>query len=198
MNSETCTKEMPPLRDYELLGLIAEGSMASVYRGRRRQDGQPVAVKVPHPAVANNETLLERFRTEFRTGRELHHPNIVRTLDFGEEGGTCYLVLELVEGPDLWQLIMSRGQLPEAEAVAIIVQAARGLDEAHRHGVIHRDVKPDNILLGPGRAGQAGRPRADQGAGERTEPDLPSEGSGDAELHVPGAVHRGPQRRRPL
>jgi serine/threonine protein kinase len=147
MDLETCTQAIPRLRGYELLGLIAEGSMASVYRGRRWQDGQPVAIKVPHPAVADNENLLERFRLEYRAGRELDHPNIVRTLDFGQEGGTCYLVLELVEGSDLWRRIERRGRLPEAEAVAIIVQAARGLHEAHKHGIIHRDVKPDNILL---------------------------------------------------
>src|SRR5215471_20652469 len=120
MDSETCTQALPRLRGYELLGLIAEGSMASVYRGRSRKDGEPVAVKIPHPAVADNENLLERFRLEYRAGRELDHPNIVRTLDFGQEGRTCYLVLELVEGSDLWRRIESRGRLPEAEAVGII------------------------------------------------------------------------------
>lgn len=147
MDSATCTQDVPTLRDYELLGLIAEGSMASVYRGQRREDGRLVAVKIPHPSVAGNEILRQRFQTEYRVGREMDHPNIVRTLDFGQDGRTCYLVLELVDGPDLWERITRQGRLPEAEAVAVIVQVSRGLHEVHKHGVIHRDVKPDNILL---------------------------------------------------
>ena len=121
--------------------------MASVYRGHRRRDGQPVAIKIPHPSVAGDEILRERFRTEYRAGRELNHPNIVRMLDFGQESGTFYLVMELVDGPDLWQRLREEGPLPEAEAVGIIVQIAQALHEAHKHGYIHRDVKPDNILL---------------------------------------------------
>src|SRR5262245_39187039 len=147
MNAETCAQAVPALRDYKLLGLIAEGSMASVYRGHRRRDGQAVAIKIPHPSVAGDEILRERFRTEYRAGHELNHPNIVRTLDFGQESGTFYLVMELVDGPDLWQRLREEGPLPEAEAVAIIIQIAQALHEAHKHGYIHRDVKPDNILL---------------------------------------------------
>src|SRR6266511_1285771 len=134
MDSATCTQDVPALRDYELLSLIAEGSMASVYRGRHREDGRPVAVKIPHRAVSGNVVLRQRFQTEYRIGRELDHPNIVRTLDFGQEGGTCFLVLELVDGPDLWERITRQGRLPEAEAVGIIVQVAHGLHEVHKHG----------------------------------------------------------------
>src|SRR5213075_3011071 len=95
MDVATCTQDVPVLCDYELLSLIAEGSMASVYRGRRREDGLPVAIKIPHRAVAGNEVLRQRFQTEYRIGRELDHPNIVRTLGFGQESGNCFLVLEL-------------------------------------------------------------------------------------------------------
>jgi serine/threonine protein kinase len=153
MNPATCTQNLPDLRDYELLGRIADGSMASVYRGRRREDGRLVAVKIPHRAVSGNKVLRQRFQNEYRIGRQLDHPNVVHTLDFGQEGGTCFLVLELVEGVDLWERVARRGPLPEAEAVNIIAQVARGLHEIHKYGVIHRDVKPDNILLAPG--GQA-------------------------------------------
>jgi serine/threonine protein kinase len=138
---------MPDLRDYEVLEKIAAGSMAAVYRGRRRDDDTPVAIKIPLPSVVDNPVLLERFQQEFRAGSTLNHPNIVRVLDCGQEDRTFYLVMEFVEGQDLWQRIEGAGRLPEAEAVDVIVQAARGLHEAHRHGIIHRDVKPDNILI---------------------------------------------------
>lgn len=147
MQSTAGTQDVSTLQDFELLDLLGEGSMASVYRAKRKEDGRLVAVKVPHPSVSGNQVLLERFRTEYRVGRDLDHPNLVRTLDFGQDDQTCFMVLELVEGPDLWQRIQQQGRLTEAEAVAIIVQVARGLHEVHKHGIIHRDVKPDNILL---------------------------------------------------
>jgi serine/threonine protein kinase len=141
------SSQLPPLGDYEIVDRIAEGSMAWVYRGRHRETGAVVAIKVPLPSVAGDPVLHERFRNEFRAGSSLRHPNIVQVLDFHEEGPTCYLVMEHVEGPDLWERIQQRGRLPEEEAVEIIVQVARGLHEAHKHGIIHRDTKPENILL---------------------------------------------------
>jgi serine/threonine protein kinase len=143
----TRPRTLPTLRNYELLDRIAEGGMATVYRGRDRRSGAVVAIKIAHPGVADDKVLAERFRNEFRAGSVLNHPNIVRTLDFGQEEQTLYLALEYVEGLDLWDQIARRGRLPEAEAVDLIVQVARGLHEAHRHGFIHRDIKPDNILL---------------------------------------------------
>jgi serine/threonine protein kinase len=137
----------PVLCDYEVLDKIADGSMACVYRGRRRRDGTLVALKVPLPSVVNNPVLLERFQQEFRAGSTLCHDNLVRALDFGQEGETFFLVMEFVDGQDLWERIVQGGRLPEAEAVQILCQAAQGLDAAHKHGLIHRDVKPDNILL---------------------------------------------------
>jgi serine/threonine protein kinase len=147
MESTRCPKELFGLRDYEILEKIAEGSMASVYKARRLADKALVAIKVPLPAVVNNSVLRERFRQEFSAGKRLNHPNIVRTLDFGQTRSTFYLVLEFVTGQDLWQRIRNEGRLPEREAVRIITEAALGLHEAHQHGIIHRDVKPDNILL---------------------------------------------------
>ena len=153
MREQSSLKELPNLRDYELLAPLAEGSMAQVYKARRRNDGTVVAVKVPLPNVANNDVLRERFKNEFRVGKSLDHPNIVRALDFGQEGSIYYLVMEFVEGQDLWQRIEEVGRLPEKEAVELIVQAARGLHEAHKNGIIHRDVKPENIMLdGAGKA----------------------------------------------
>jgi serine/threonine protein kinase len=91
--------------------------------------------------------LRQRFQEEFRVGSTLRHPGFVRALAFGQEGATYYLVMEYVDGGDLWQRLEQGGPLPEREAVHVIVQVARALHEAHRHGIIHRDVKPDNILL---------------------------------------------------
>jgi serine/threonine protein kinase len=147
MELKVARSRLPELRDYEVLEQIAAGSMATVYRGRQRDSGAPVAIKILLPAVAVNPVLLERFQQEFRAGSTLKHPNIVRTLDCGQVGPTLYLVTEFVEGQDLWQRIENAGRLPEAEAVDLIAQAARGLHELHKHGILHRDVKPDNILI---------------------------------------------------
>jgi serine/threonine protein kinase len=147
MESTLSRPDTLELQNYELLDVIGEGSMACVRRGRRRADGLPVAIKVPYQAVMGNKILRERFHQEFRAGQQLNHPNIVRAIDCFEEAGNCFLVMELVDGPDLWQRITSQGRLPEAEAIGIITQIAQGLHELHRHGIIHRDVKPDNILL---------------------------------------------------
>jgi serine/threonine protein kinase len=153
MITTTPQTDLPELEKYEVLGKIADGSMASVYKARRREDDTLVAVKIPSPAVTRQATLFERFQKEYRAGNSLCHPNIVRALDFGQEGPTVYLVMEFVDGPDLWQRIEQSGRLPEKEAVGIIAQVGEGLQEAHKHGIIHRDVKPDNILLAPdGRA----------------------------------------------
>jgi serine/threonine protein kinase len=147
MRSTTSLPQLPGLRDYEILEKIAEGSMASIWKARHRNAGTLAAVKIPHTHVMSNRVLRERFRKEFRAGNVLNHPNIVRMLDFGEEGDTFHLVMEYVDGSDLWERISREGRLPEGTAVDIIVQAAKGLHEAHQYGIIHRDVKPDNILL---------------------------------------------------
>ncbi len=145
----TAPGTLPVLRDYEVLEKIADGSMASVYKARHRESGDVVAVKLPCAAVAKNPVLLQRFQEEFRVGSTLRHPALVRALEFCREETAFYLVMEYVDGPDLWQRVQEGGPLPEAEAIRIIVQVAHGLHEAHRHGIIHRDVKPDNILLAP-------------------------------------------------
>src|SRR5207244_2625913 len=108
-------KDWPALAKYEILSKIADGSMAAVYKGRHREDGTLVAVKVPNKAVEQNATLRGRFQQEFRVGSSLSHPNIVRALDFGREGPTFYLVMEFVDGPDLWERIEQAGRLPEKE-----------------------------------------------------------------------------------
>src|SRR5262245_57398511 len=134
MPATICPKELSGIKEYEILEKIADGSMASVYKARRQADNALVAIKVPLPAIMNNKVLRERFRQEYSAGKRLNHPNIVRTLGFGRTESTVYLVLEFVNGQDLWQRLRKEGRLPEREAVRVISQTGLGLHEAHQHG----------------------------------------------------------------
>jgi len=133
--------------NYDLLEKIAEGGMGSIYRGRHRETGLIVAIKIMPAHTASNPVLLMRFEQEFRAASRLDHPNIVRALDFGESGDTPYLVMEFVEGESLGQKLERDGRMSEAEAIRIIAQIAQALHRAHKQNLVHRDVKPDNILL---------------------------------------------------
>ncbi|HQR07099.1 MAG TPA: serine/threonine-protein kinase [Gemmatales bacterium] len=141
-----------PLRtvgDYDLLSKIADGGMGSVYKARNNLTNDIVAIKIVPANMANNTVLLRRFEQEFKAASTLDHPNIVRALDFGYDNASPYLVMEYVDGETLGQKIDHQGRLPEKEAVRIIAQIAQGLHKAHSHGMVHRDVKPDNILIRP-------------------------------------------------
>jgi serine/threonine protein kinase len=133
--------------NYELLSKIAEGGMGSIYKGRHKETGETVAVKIMHPHMATNEVLLKRLEQEFKAASRLNHPNIVRALDFGQSGGEPYLVMEFVDGESLGQKLEREGRMSEAESIRLIAQVAQGLHRAHKQKLIHRDVKPDNILL---------------------------------------------------
>ncbi len=133
--------------DYELLEKIADGGMGSVFRARHRVTGQMVAVKTVAPFVAADPVLSRRVEQEFRAARSLDHPHIIRSLDLGMDGLAPYLVMELVEGESLGDRIERAGPLPEAQAVAIILQIAEALHTLHQRNTIHRDIKPDNIML---------------------------------------------------
>jgi serine/threonine protein kinase len=135
------------LGKYELLEKIGEGSMAAVFKGREQATGRLVAVKVASQWLRGDPVLLKRFEQEFRTAHSLHHPHLVHALEYCPDAETPYLVMEFVDGRDLWKRIEAAGRLPEAEAVRLIVQVAHGLHEAHKHGIIHRDIKPENILV---------------------------------------------------
>jgi serine/threonine protein kinase len=97
--------------------------------------------------MASNPVLLKRFEQEFRAASRLDHPNIVRALDFGEDGDQPYLVMEFVEGESLGQMLEREGRMREKDAISVIAQVAQGLYRAHKQNIIHRDVKPDNILI---------------------------------------------------
>jgi serine/threonine protein kinase len=149
MAIKTTSSAFPKTGPYEILSKIAEGGMGSVYKGRHSSTGDTVAIKVVTPEVAANPVLVERFKQEYRAAKGLVHPHIVRAIDFGFSDSTLYMVMEFIDGPSLGQRLDQEGRLPEAEAVRLIVQAAEALHLAHQHQIIHRDVKPDNILIAP-------------------------------------------------
>ncbi len=144
---------IPESARYEFFEPIGTGGAGTVFRGRDRITGLPVAIKVLKAALTESPQQHYRFAQEFRAATRLEHPNIVRALDFGTDGSLSFLVYDLVDGQSLGDRIEKSGKLPEREAVRFITQIAQALHYAHQRRVIHRDVKPDNILILPdGRA----------------------------------------------
>jgi len=132
---------------YDIVSKIAEGGMGTVYKGRNRNTGEIVAVKVIAPATAKNPILLQRFEQEFRAAKVLDHPNVVKAIDYCGALPHPFLVMEFVDGLSIGQRIEQRGAYAETEAVRLIGQVCDGLQRAHKQGLVHRDVKPDNILV---------------------------------------------------
>jgi serine/threonine-protein kinase len=134
---------------YELEQKIGEGGMARVYRGRDLRLNRRIAVKVLHSHHAADAGFLRRFHHEAQAAANLHHPSVVDVYDVGQDGDIHYIVMEFVEGSDLKTLILRGGALPIEQALTIAADAADGLEAAHRLGLIHRDIKPQNIIIGP-------------------------------------------------
>jgi eukaryotic-like serine/threonine-protein kinase len=135
---------------YEIVGKIGRGATSVVYLGRHRRLDFQVAVKVLGPqSIAQMPQLLEQLRSEAALLAQMNHPNIVRLWDLEDEGPVCCLVLEYVSGGTLADLIRDKGPIPPRFACDIIRQAIEGLAEAHKFGIVHRDVKPGNLLLAP-------------------------------------------------
>ncbi|MEG1870655.1 MAG: protein kinase, partial [Peptostreptococcaceae bacterium] len=134
---------------YELLEIIGEGGMAIVYRARDKKLNRMVAVKILKKEFADNKDISEKFKKEATAIANLSDMNIVNVLDVGheEEDNTDYFVMELVEGKTLKEIIISNGKIGWSTASTIAIQVAKALDCAHRNGIIHRDVKPQNILI---------------------------------------------------
>jgi len=132
---------------YELEQLIGTGGMADVYRARDNLLGRTVAVKVLHPHFAKDPVFIERFRHEAQAAANLTQPDIVNVFDWGIEEGTYYIVMEYVQGRDLKAIILAGGPLLPERAVEIAMSICLALDAAHSHGVVHRDIKPQNIIV---------------------------------------------------
>ena len=132
---------------YEVDRLLGRGGMSSVYKAHDTLLERNVALKILHERHLEDDEYVERFRREARVVAQLSHPNIVTVIDRGEADGKPFIVFEYVDGQTLDELVGKRGALPVDEALEIAIAIARGLAFAHRHGLVHRDVKPQNILL---------------------------------------------------
>jgi eukaryotic-like serine/threonine-protein kinase len=137
---------------YTVEGPIARGGMADVYLARDQVLDRLVAVKVLFPEFARDPSFVERFRREAHNAASLNHPNIVGVYDWGQEHGTYFIVMEYVEGQSLRDILRAQGTFPAVQAAAIGAEIADALAFAHANGVVHRDVKPGNVLITP--AGQ--------------------------------------------
>src|SRR2546430_11208044 len=132
---------------YELAHRIGGGGMADVFRAHDRTCDRDVAVKLMRPAFATDPEFVERFHREAEAIGAIDHPNIVRVLDYGAGADGPYIVMELVRGGTLWDLMRARGRVDQYVAAQIAAAIADGLEAAHVRGVLHRDLKPDNVLL---------------------------------------------------
>ena len=138
---------------YELEEVIGQGGMSTVYKAHDSLLERNVALKVLHQQYNEDEDFVERFKHEARSVAQLQHPNIVTVIDRGEEDGRQYIVFEFIDGENLKELVVRKGRLDVRDALEIAHEIARGLAFAHESGLIHRDVKPQNVLLnGDGRA----------------------------------------------
>lgn len=134
---------------YELHRKLARGGMSDVYLARDLLLDRPVAVKVLFPEYAKDPTFVERFRREAQAAANLNHPNIVAIYDWGQQSGTYFIVMEYVEGRSLSEIIRTDGPLHPRRSAEITADVAAALGFAHRNGVVHRDVKPGNIIISP-------------------------------------------------
>ncbi len=135
------------LGNYDLLDKLGEGSMGTVYKARHWTTGQIVAIKVMPANIARKPMLLNRFEQEFRIANRVDHPNVVRVLEYSGQPPEPYMVMEFVNGVSVGDRLEREGRLDEADALNVIIQVAEGLHYAHAQGLLHRDVKPDNILV---------------------------------------------------
>ncbi len=132
---------------YEILGKIGTGGMADVYKAKDHKLNRFVAVKVLKPEFREDTTFIRKFRSEAQAAAVLAHPNIVNVYDVGDDNGVYYIVMELIEGITLKEYISKKGKLSVKEATSIAIQVSMGLEAAHSHGIVHRDVKPQNIII---------------------------------------------------
>jgi eukaryotic-like serine/threonine-protein kinase len=132
---------------YEILKSLGEGGMGAVYKARDHELDRFVALKVIRPELAGHPDILRRFKQELILARQVTHKNVVRIFDLGTADGRKFITMDFIEGRDLKSILNERGKIPAIEAVPIVQQICRGLEAAHLEGVVHRDLKPQNIML---------------------------------------------------
>ncbi len=132
---------------HRIEGVAGRGGMGTVYRATHLALDHLVALKVIAPDLAGDGSFRERFKSESRIAVSLRHPNVVPIHHAGEEGGLLFVTMDLVDGPDLRQLLSARGPLDPEPAISILEQIASALDVAHSRGLVHRDIKPGNVLI---------------------------------------------------
>jgi serine/threonine protein kinase/tetratricopeptide (TPR) repeat protein/TolB-like protein len=131
---------------YEILGVLGQGGMGAVYKARDRELDRLIALKVIRPELATDPGILQRFKQELILARNITHKNVVRIFDLGEADGIRFISMEYVDGDDLRTLLRREGKFTPKETISVIEQVCRALDSAHAEGVIHRDLKPQNIM----------------------------------------------------
>ncbi|VAX42447.1 Serine/threonine protein kinase PrkC, regulator of stationary phase, partial [hydrothermal vent metagenome] len=132
---------------YKILGKLGAGAMATVYKAKQLSLDRMVAIKVLPPKFANNPQFIERFYAEGRAAAQLNHPNIVQAFDVGRAGDLYFFIMEYVDGRTVYDDIIKHKRYLEGEALDIIIQIAEALEHAHSKGLIHRDVKPKNVMI---------------------------------------------------
>src|SRR6267154_1595552 len=135
---------------YELLKLIGQGGMGAVYKARDKELDRVVALKLIRPELAKNPEVLRRFKQELILARQVTHKNVIRIFDLGQSDGIKFITMDFVEGQDLRSLLLEKSKLAPEQAARIMLQICRALEAAHAEGVIHRDLKPQNIMLDAG------------------------------------------------
>ena len=132
---------------YSIIEELGKGGMGTVYRVEDTKIGQDIALKLIKPEIASDKKTIERFRNELKTTRMISHRNVCRMFDLGDAEGTHFITMEYIPGEDLKSFIRRVGQLPSGKAISIAMQVCEGLSEAHRSGVVHRDLKSSNIMV---------------------------------------------------
>ena len=132
---------------YEILQMLGEGGMGTVYKARDREVDRLVALKVIRPELAQNADALHRFKQELVLARQITHRNVIRIFDLGDADGLKFITMEFIDGRDLKSLIREKGKFTPEEAIQIVVQVCKALEASHAEGVIHRDLKPQNIMI---------------------------------------------------
>jgi len=132
---------------YEVIEELGRGGMGSVYRVEDKKVSEEIALKLINPEIAQDRKIIDRFSHELKVARQISHRNVCRMYDFGEAEGSHFITMEYVQGEDLRSLLKRIGRLPEDKALAVAKQVADGLAEAHHLGVVHRDLKPGNIMV---------------------------------------------------